>query len=42
MVPNGIRPVFKPSIKMAKPTITAIKPKDIVDASAIGCLKINN
>ena len=27
---------------MAKPIITAIKPRVIVDAEAIGCLKINN
>ena len=40
--PNGINPTLSPSMKMAKPIITAIKPRVIVDAEAIGCLKINN
>ena len=42
IVPKGIRPVFNPSIKIAKPTITAIKPKQMLEAEAIGCLRINN
>ena len=40
-VPNGINPVFKPSINIANPIITATSPKDIVPASAMGCLKIS-
>ena len=42
IVPKGIRPVFKPSMKIAKPIITATKPREMVVASAIGCLRINS
>ena len=42
IVPKGIRPVFKPSMKIAKPIITATKPNEMVEASAIGCRRINS
>ena len=42
ILPKGINPVFKPSIKIANPTITAIKPRQIVVADVIGCLKIRS
>ena len=40
--PKGIRPTLRPSIKIAKPIITATKPKVIVEADAIGCLNIKS
>ena len=42
IVPKGINPTLRPSIKMAKPIITAQAPNVIVEAEAIGCLNINN
>ena len=42
IVPKGMRPVLSPSIKIAKPIITATKPREIVEASAIGCLRISS
>jgi hypothetical protein len=42
MVPNGINPVFRPSMNTASPTTTATKPKQRVTADSIGCRKINN
>ena len=41
-LPNGINPVFKPSINIAKPIITAIRPKQIVTEEEMGCLKIRS
>ena len=42
IVPKGISPTFKPSINIANPMITAIRPRVMVEADAIGCLRISN
>ena len=40
--PKGINPTFKPSINIAKPIITAINPRQIVEAEEIGWRKIRS